>query len=164
VGSATGPTSLRAFARAQGWALASVQRAIREGRLVESVMRDARGHWRVLDSEKARAEWAANTRPRVRADPNPSKLAAATLRERNARAELLELRNAQQLGHLVPAWEVEQRWAALVVSARTALLGLPSRARGRLPHLTATDVAVLDGLIREALAELAPPMAAQATA
>jgi phage terminase Nu1 subunit (DNA packaging protein) len=156
--------SVAAYARLRGVSHTAVQDRIILGALPTSTKR-IRGKWRIIDVDQANEEWEKNTRPKSDANgrTSSSALANAAVRERLARAELLELRNAQQLGHLVPAREVEQRWAALVVTARTALLGLPSRARGRLPHLTATDVAVLDGLIREALAELAPPMAAQAT-
>jgi phage terminase Nu1 subunit (DNA packaging protein) len=157
--------SIREFARLRGVTRSAVQERIAAGTMPTSVRR-INGQWRIIDVNRANEEWETQGRTRIDTTGRgaPSALAAATVRERVARAELLELRNAIQLGHLVPAREVEQRWAALVVTARTALLGLPSRARGRLPHLTAADVAVLDGLIREALAELAPPMAAQATA
>jgi phage terminase Nu1 subunit (DNA packaging protein) len=157
---ATGPASLSAFARAEGWALPSVRLAIRMGRLTSaSVQRDLRGRWMILDAEKARAEWAAHTRPRVKANgaatPAPSDLAAATLRERLARAEAFELQTARKKRELVPAAEVETRWAGMVLQARTTLLGLPTRARQRLPHLGAADLVVLEGLVREVLEELA---------
>jgi phage terminase Nu1 subunit (DNA packaging protein) len=54
----------------------------------------------------------------------------------------------------VSSSEVKLRWSAHVVAARTKLLGLPSRAKQRLPHLTPADLATLDRLIREALEEL----------
>ena len=85
----------------------------------------------------------------------PSKLAQATQRERDARAALAELEYQRKMGELVPAREVETTWAALVVAARTTLLGLPTRAKQRLPHLMSTDLAELDKLVREVLGELA---------
>lgn len=114
----------------------------------------------IADPGKAAAELAAHTRPRVdsRKQPGlarPSALAAATLRERIARAEAFELETAKKKRLLVPVAEVERRWAGHVLRARTALLGLPTRARQRLPHLTAADVAKLDRLVREVLEELA---------
>jgi len=42
-----------------------------------------------------------------------------------------------------------------VVGTRTHLLGLPTRAKQRLPHLSNADLGVLDGLVRESLEELA---------
>ena len=152
------PVSLRAFARAQGTTLSSVQRAIAEGR-VTSVGTDAAGKPVILDVVKATEEWAAHTRPRLdsrrsNGHDEPSKLAAATVRERIARAEKFELETDRARRLLVSSAEVQLRWSARVVAARTKLLGLPSRAKQRLPHLTAADLATLDKLIREALEEL----------
>lgn len=230
--------SLRSFARAHGWALSSVQRAIRSGRLRESVGRDGRGRWLILDPAKALAEWEAHSRPRVDSrkpgppaparglpcsvaafarwlgvttkavreaakagrlgpesatrdqqgrllildaararaewDPAragkagreiapPSALAAATLRERLARAEAFELETARKRRLLVPAADVEARWAAIGIRIRTTLLGLPTRARQRLPHLGAKDLVVLEGLVRELLEELAAGPEAEPT-
>jgi phage terminase Nu1 subunit (DNA packaging protein) len=69
-----------------------------------------------------------------------------------ARAEFEQAKREQQF---VPVAEVAQRWAGIVLHARTALLGLPMRARQRLPHLSASDAVVLDGMVREALEGLA---------
>ena len=44
--------------------------------------------------------------------------------------------------------------ARVVAISRMKLLGVPSRARSRLPHLTLDDVAVIEELQREALEEL----------
>jgi phage terminase Nu1 subunit (DNA packaging protein) len=157
--------SIAALAKRLGVDRTTVYNGIQLGRLTKAVVgRNARGKLYILDLEAAVAEWGAQAArlrldaKRMNGSASPSDLARATVRERLARAELLELRNAQQLGHLVPARDVEQQWATAVVATRTALLGLPSRARGRLPHLTAADVAVLDGLIRETLTELAEAM------
>ena len=114
----------------------------------------------ITDPAKAAAELKAHTRPRVDSRKShqggkPSALAAATLRERVARAESFELETARKRRALVSAAEVERRWAAIGVQLRTGLLGLPTRARQRLPHLTAKDVAELDRLVREILEELA---------
>ena len=156
--------SLRAFARGRGVSLGAVQRAIGDGRLTAaSVGQDARGRPIITDPARATQEWAAHSRPRLLNAPAgpgrgpPSALAGATMRERWARARAMEFELARKRRDVVPAAEVELRWAGLVVAARTAILGIPSRAKGRLPHLTATDLAVLEALIREALGELAGP-------
>jgi hypothetical protein len=152
--------SLRAFARARGVTLSSVQRAIAAGRLTkQSVGQDAKGRPVITDPELATQEWEAHTRPRVDSRKGnglgePTRLATATLRERNARAEIFELDAAKRKGVLVPRAEFELAWSAHVVAARTKLLGIPSRAKQLLPHLTVSDLAVLDRLIREALEEL----------
>jgi phage terminase Nu1 subunit (DNA packaging protein) len=152
--------SLRAFARSQGVTLPAVQRAIKAGRLTAaSVGRDARGRPVILDAETAAAEWLAHTRVRVDSRKGtgsaaPSKLAEATLRERTARGDLFELEYARKKRLVVPAREVDLRWSAQVVAARTKMLGIPSRYKQRVPHATVADLGVLEALIREALEEL----------
>jgi phage terminase Nu1 subunit (DNA packaging protein) len=64
------------------------------------------------------------------------------------------MRAAREAGELVPVRDVEILYGTRVVSARTRLLSIPSRAKQRLPHLSPSDLAVLDELIREALEEL----------
>ena len=44
---------------------------------------------------------------------------------------------------------------AKITNAKTKLQGIPSRARQRIPHLTTTDVAELEDLIREVLEDIA---------
>ena len=150
--------ALRAFARRLGVALSAVQRAITEGR-VTAVTWNTKGHAQISDPVVARQQWQDHTRPRVVAGQNghgrkASGLALATQRERDARAKLAELEYARKSRELVPARDVEVRWSARVVAARTTLLGLPTRAKQRLPHLTVKDLAELDTLVREALDEL----------
>jgi hypothetical protein len=55
---------------------------------------------------------------------------------------------------------VEESWAAQIVTARTMLLAIPSRAKSALPHLSVSDCATLDRLIRESLIALAESGAA----
>lgn len=155
-----------AYARHRGVSHTAVQYRIAAGSLPTSAKK-VRGRWVILDAALADAEWEDHTRARVishaTVGPAPlngrpiSALAEATLRERKARAWGMELELARKTRELVPAREVDQRWAAVIVSARTALLGIPTRAKGRLPHLTPADLVVLEALIREVLVELAEP-------
>jgi phage terminase Nu1 subunit (DNA packaging protein) len=155
------PLSLRAFARSQGVTLPAVQRAIKAGRLTKaSVGEDEHGAPVILDETTAAAEWAAHTRVRVDSRKgtgasSPTRLAEATMREREARADAIEMENDRKKRLVVPAREVDLRWSGLVVSARTKLLGLPSRFKQRAPETLASALIVLEALIREALEELA---------
>ena len=45
-----------------------------------------------------------------------------------------------------------------VVTCRTRLLGIPSKAKQQLPHLSLSDLEVLEALVREALEGLVPSM------
>lgn len=158
-----GTVTVADYARLRGVSHTAVQARIRAGALPTAAKKIG-GRWIILDVDHANAEWEAHTRPRFGprtgvGGASPSALADATLRERKARAWLIELDIAKRSGSLVPTREVDLFIAEMVVGAVTAMLGLPSRAKLRLPHLTASDLAVWTELIREALEGLAnrPP-------
>jgi hypothetical protein len=67
-----------------------------------------------------------------------------------ARMERKEKANA-----LLPREELLQAQDAAINITRTVMLGVPSKAKQRIPHLTPDEVAVLLDLIREALQNLA---------
>lgn len=71
------------------------------------------------------------------------------------KARLMRMEYEQRSGMLVDAAEVKEKFAALIVATRTRLLGVPTKAKGRMPHLSIDDIAVLTALIREALTDLA---------
>jgi predicted DNA-binding transcriptional regulator AlpA len=71
------------------------------------------------------------------------------------KANLLELQRKTQEGLLLRREDAEQAWNQAVNITRTRLLGVPSTAKQRIPHLEIEEVELLTGLIREALDELA---------
>jgi phage terminase Nu1 subunit (DNA packaging protein) len=71
------------------------------------------------------------------------------------KANLLELQRKTQEGLLLRREDVEQAWGQAVNITRTRLLGVPSTAKQRIPHLDIEEVELLTLLIREALEELA---------
>jgi hypothetical protein len=153
--------AVRAFARWYGVAHVTVLERIKAGALPTSSA-VINGRPKILDALKAAAEWEANTRPwgygpapATEPDDLPSPMAVARLREREVRTETMQLEMDRKKGLLVPAREVELRWSAHVVAARTAMLAIPSRYKQRVPHATTADLDILDKLIREALEELA---------
>jgi phage terminase Nu1 subunit (DNA packaging protein) len=81
-------------------------------------------------------------------------LTAERTRAVRAQAELAELKGAKLRGDLLPAAEVEQEWAGILRDIRATILALPGRLQGRLGHLAAADVAVIDEEIRDTLREL----------
>lgn len=68
---------------------------------------------------------------------------------------LLELERKQKEGLLVPRKDVETTWAQVITTAKTKILGVPSRVRQRIPHLSLEEVDIISGIIREALEEIA---------
>jgi hypothetical protein len=71
------------------------------------------------------------------------------------KANLLELDRKTKEGLLLRREDVELAWGSAVNITRTRLLGVPSTAKQRIPHLEIEEVELLTTLIREALDELA---------
>lgn len=178
------PMSLTAYAKRRGVSAMAVSRAVKRGRLKESVTHDARGQPKIRDPDLADREWAANTDyseapasviakaeafargeaapppPPAGDDPAPSAhegmtLSEATATEKIWRAKQAELKFRREAAELVPSAEVRGKLEAVFSVCRTKLLGVPSRARQTLPHLTVADIAALEDLVREALEDLA---------
>lgn len=173
------PLSQRAYAAHRksagliGETLSAVQRAIKDGRLSMSLTKDSRGHDKIISAEVADREWEANTRPQPR-DPSEvdwagedeepdgyiSMAEAVRLHEvekwKRARIkrESDELDLGKRRGELIPIDEAKATVINEYTSLKTKLLGLPTRARQRLQHLTTEDVRVIDSLVREALESL----------
>ena len=71
------------------------------------------------------------------------------------KANLLELQRKTQEGQLLRREDAKQAWGSAVNITRSRLLGVPSAAKQRIPHLELEEVELLMLLIREALEELA---------
>lgn len=164
-------------AKVLGVSRQAIYDAIKAGRI--SVVETADGR-SMIASETMREEWAKNTQTRIGVGPikNP---AAKQLRSREERlspritktseavpdynesrartehlkAELLELERKQKEGLLVSTTDVEAKWVEIVVMARTKILGIPTKAKQRIPDLDVDAIEVLDAIVRETLEDLA---------
>ena len=90
--------------------------------------------------------------------PKPEELPAyndSRARSEYEKANLLELDRKTKEGLLLRREDVELAWGSAVNITRTRLLGVPSTAKQRIPHLEVEEVELLTTLIREALDELA---------
>ena len=68
---------------------------------------------------------------------------------------LLELERKQKEKLLVPRKDVELTWATVITMAKTKILGVPSRVKQRIPHLSLEEIEIISSIIREALQEIA---------
>ena len=102
-------------------------------------------------------EVAAGRAAEVRDGNGGEVLDLATERARLAKAqrEAVELRMARDRGDLVDAAAVKIGFANQVTAARNRLLGVPSEAKQRMPHLAIDEIEELEQLIAGALAEVA---------
>lgn len=108
---------------------------------------------------------AERTKPQPKQPPPPPPKAAepeelpayndSRARSEYEKANLLELQRKTQEGLLLRREDVEAAWNGAVNITRTRLLGVPSTAKQRIPHLEVEEVELLTTLIREALDELA---------
>lgn len=88
-------------------------------------------------------------------EPADLSLAEESAREKFWKAHLAELEYRRRAGEVLDASVVKGRMVDAFARCRTKLLGVPSRMRQQIPHLTAQDVVVVESLVREALEELA---------
>ena len=167
-------------ARALAVSAEAVYAAVKSGRL--SVVTGADGR-PMVNSETMREEWARNTQTKIGVGPKapgdggvkkPLRSREERMGERVAKtkevipdydesrartehlkAELLELDRQQKEGQLVRVEDVEREWLEIITMARTKLLGIPTKAKQRLPDLDTDAIGVLDDIVREALEDLA---------
>lgn len=76
-------------------------------------------------------------------------------RTEHLKAELLELERKQKEQILVKADEIEAKWVEIITMARTKILGIPTKAKQRIPDLDADALSLLDDIVRETLEDLA---------
>jgi len=122
------------------------------------IRRAGRGRWPLAESIRLYCEHLRETaagRAGADADGRPLDLAAERAKLARAQRERVELDNAVRRGELVEVEGIRGRYAGMVTAAKSKLLGVPSKAKGRLPHLVIEDIETLEELIHEALAELA---------
>lgn len=169
-----GALTCKAYAALRGVTAMAVTRAIKSGRLAQSIGRDPDGKPFVISREAADAEWLKNTDTTRVSDahkvaagaafagtspgliaPVELNVAASAARAKHWEAEHRRLKFLEAAKQLVPAADVETTWAKLVTNAKTRLLALPVRMKHAIPHLTPADLGTVEQLIREALEELA---------
>ena len=141
----------------------AVYGAIKEGRL--TAITDEKGKiW--INSDTLMDEWTRNTKfMRVKSTsyrPKPEKEAESfpeynesKARTEHLKAEMMEIEKKKLENELVSAREIEDSWVNIVTVVRTKLLGIPTKAKQRLPDLDTNAIACIDDIIREALEELA---------
>jgi hypothetical protein len=75
-------------------------------------------------------------------------------RTEHLKAELLELERKQKEGLLVLSSDVEARWVEIITLARTKILGIPTKAKQRIPDLDTDAIGLLEDIVRETLEDL----------
>ena len=73
---------------------------------------------------------------------------------KRAQRERIELDLQERLGELIEAKDVVAVYTDLVGEVRQAILGIPARVQGDLPHMIPSEIEVIKRRCRETLAEL----------
>lgn len=88
-------------------------------------------------------------------DGQPRDLVQERARLAAVQADSAELELAARRSELVDGAQVKAGFVGLVTTAKTRLLGVPSKAKARVPHLSVRNIEQLEDLISEALEGLA---------
>jgi len=103
--------------------------------------------------------------PAAEAEPPPDQGMRAgqsipTITESNqkiaaAKAQMALLELNEKKGKLVDAEKFLGKYLPMITAARTKIMGVPTKAKQRIPHLTASDVEALEEMIAEAFGDVA---------
>jgi phage terminase Nu1 subunit (DNA packaging protein) len=98
---------------------------------------------------------AAVAARRAEAEANVPPLAVSEARLMAAKAEIAELDRDERRGELISVEQARADVDDLITTAKTKILGVPSRLRQRDRSITQEQAELVDELLREALTELA---------
>jgi hypothetical protein len=172
--------SLKEYAAHRGVSVQAVKKAIKFERLKKSLVSSSTGRYKIRSITAADLEWEQNTDPKLQRgvaainaeeleaelgrrpdekDPEPASDVASRRKWSGMRERFAALREKaryeEETGKLVDRAAFEKVAARIASEVKTKLLGVPSRAKQRIPALTAADITALDDLIREALEAVA---------
>jgi phage terminase Nu1 subunit (DNA packaging protein) len=148
----------------------AVYKAINQGRLTPVVDNDGKV---MLDKDAFVEDWEKTYHPnQMKKASNyhkPRQKAVVSdipayeesrARTEHLKAELLEIERKQKEEQLVSSKEVKATWLQLIALAKTKVLGIPSKAKQRIPDLDVSAMNCLEDIVRESLEEIADTQAA----
>lgn len=150
-------------ARALNISPQAINQAINEGRIQTKKAANGR---EMIELDGLRERYAATTQrkitgatikdsPKARKHEEVPDYNESRARTEFLKAELLELERAEKESRLVDAADVAKRWGELIAIARTKILGVPSKAKQRIPDFPQDAFVILEDIVREALEDLA---------
>ena len=144
----------------------AVSKALKNGRLDDAVVN--RQGKIFLKNDGARKIWESTSDPlrssgsilrpkkviSTENEPIPDFNASRAKREAMM-ARLAEIDVEEREKVLVPSADVESQWVQLVTIAKTKVLGIPTKAKQRIPDLDKNAMSLLDEIVLETLEDLA---------
>ena len=147
----------------------AVYKAINQGRVTPVVDNDGKV---MLDKDAFEIDWEKSYRPLPVKKNNyhrPSVKAVSSdipayeesrARTEHLKAELLDIERKQKEQQLVDSKQVQAKWLEVISIAKNKVLGIPSKAKQRIPELDVSAMNCLEDIVRESLEEIANTQAA----
>ena len=148
----------------------AVYKAINQGRVTPVVDNDGKV---MLDKDAFETDWEKTYHPnqikksnnyhKPRQKPIISDIPAyeeSRARTEHLKAELLDIERKQKEQQLVDSKQVQAKWLEVISIAKNKVLGIPSKAKQRIPELDVSAMNCLEDIVRESLEEIANTQAA----
>jgi len=148
----------------------AVYKAINQGRVTPVVDNDGKV---MLDKDAFESDWEKVYHPNQMKKSNnyhkPRQKAVVTdipayeesrARTEHLKAELLDIERKQKEKDLVDSKQVQAKWLEVISIAKNKVLGIPSKAKQRIPELDVSAMNCLEDIVRESLEEIANTQAA----
>ena len=148
----------------------AVYKAINQGRVTPVVDNDGKV---MLDKDAFETDWEKTYHPNQMKKANnyhkPRQKAVISdipayeesrARTEHLKAELLDIERKQKEQQLVDSKQVQAKWLEVISIAKIKVLGIPSKAKQRIPELDVSAMNCLEDIVRESLEEIANTQAA----
>ena len=148
----------------------AVYKAINQGRVTPVVDNDGKV---MLDKDAFETDWEKKYHPNQMKKANnyhkPRQKAVISdipayeesrARTEHLKAELLDIERKQKEQQLVDSKQVQAKWLEVISIAKNKVLGIPSKAKQRIPELDVSAMNCLEDIVRESLEEIANTQAA----
>ena len=148
----------------------AVYKAINQGRVTPVVDNDGKV---MLDKDAFETDWEKTYHPNQMKKANnyhkPRQKAVISdipayeesrARTEHLKAELLDIERKQKEQQLVDSKQVQAKWLEVKSIAKNKVLGIPSKAKQRIPELDVSAMNCLEDIVRESLEEIANTQAA----
>ena len=148
----------------------AVYKAINQGRVTPVVDNDGKV---MLDKDAFETDWEKTYHPNQMKKANnyhkPRQKAVISdipayeesrARTEHLKAELLEIERKQKEQQLVDSKQVQAKWLEVISIAKNKVIGIPSKAKQRIPELDVSAMNCLEDIVRESLEEIANTQAA----
>ena len=124
------------------------------GRQDDAVAAPVENYWLLFESVRARCKRLSEFAGGRKSYDGQYDVAAESARLKRAQRERIQLDLQRQRGEVLDAKDVISVYSDLVREVRQAILGIPARVQGDLPHMVPSEIEVIKRQCREALAEL----------